>query len=603
MIFKLSLTGIKSRFKDYMVLFSGLIVASMIFYMFMTLAANNEFLSSDVMGLKVNLTGFIFDFGAVLLAIITLVYIIYANNFLLSMRQKDYGMYMMLGAKSSIVGRLIFLETLITGLLATIVGIAFGFGLSEGVAFLLTNQLSLNISHFQPILPSAILYTVGFFVVLFLLAAIWNRIKLTRTPLISLIRTTNTPVVIRNNPVWKVIEIILGIGLLAVGYWSMAHYRHFNNLTIPIALFTIIFGTYFTFDSIFTTIISLLSRNHDFIYHGIRLFTLGQLRFRLNGYTRILATIAMLFALALGAITVGLGFNNSRDDSLQNSNNYYDDIILVNNPKIKRELNKVNITEQVTYSYKRSGKYNYFEAEQFNKKPLKYRVLDFKDGKTDRKIITLDSKAITKNVTYQDYLNTNALSNGEQKIRLVSHQDFVKIKAPMNTVKFVKIANFKQNYQILRKVNELQMKANPSAALAVTSTQVSGYSLVNSVMSGFEFMGFFLGLAFLTMLASTLMFKVLSGATDDRKRYIMLNKLGARKAVLKKSIYQEILVLFILPAAMGVMHVLFGLQLFKSLLPNPYVGWWLAFAIFGILYLLYYLLTVWLYQNIVLKSK
>ena len=40
MLWKLSLTGIKSRFKDYLVLFSGLTFASAIFYMFMTLATN-----------------------------------------------------------------------------------------------------------------------------------------------------------------------------------------------------------------------------------------------------------------------------------------------------------------------------------------------------------------------------------------------------------------------------------------------------------------------------------------------------------------------------------------------------------------------------------
>lgn len=48
MIFKLSMTGLKSRLKDYLVLFSGLSAASMTFYMFLTLAANQSFLKSSV---------------------------------------------------------------------------------------------------------------------------------------------------------------------------------------------------------------------------------------------------------------------------------------------------------------------------------------------------------------------------------------------------------------------------------------------------------------------------------------------------------------------------------------------------------------------------
>jgi len=92
MIFKLSMTGLKSRLKDYLVLFSGLSAASMIFYMFLTLATNPSFLKSSVAGqLTMAATKFIFSFGIVLLAILTLVYLAYANSFLLSMRKRDYG--------------------------------------------------------------------------------------------------------------------------------------------------------------------------------------------------------------------------------------------------------------------------------------------------------------------------------------------------------------------------------------------------------------------------------------------------------------------------------------------------------------------------------
>ena len=148
MIFKLSMTGLKSRLKDYLVLFSGLSAASMIFYMFLTLAANPSFLKSSVAGqLTMAATKFIFSFGIVLLAILTLVYLAYANSFLLSMRKRDYGMYMMLGAKSSKIGQLIFAETLVTGLLATGIGIVLGVGLTELVSALMVKQLGLTLAH------------------------------------------------------------------------------------------------------------------------------------------------------------------------------------------------------------------------------------------------------------------------------------------------------------------------------------------------------------------------------------------------------------------------------------------------------------------------
>ncbi len=60
------------------------------------------------------------------------------------------------------------------------------------------------------------------------------------------------------------------------------------------------------------------------------------------------------------------------------------------------------------------------------------------------------------------------------------------------------------------------------------------------------------------MLASCLMFKILSGAATDKKRYEMLNKIGAQPSQLRGSIAREILVLFVLPAIVGVVHVMFS---------------------------------------------
>ena len=98
MLWKLSLTGIKSRLRDYIVLFSGLVMASAIFYMFESMASNKDFLTHNS---SLSMTVIIFQIGSVLLGIITFVYILYANSFLMTMRQKDYAMFMMLGAKGS----------------------------------------------------------------------------------------------------------------------------------------------------------------------------------------------------------------------------------------------------------------------------------------------------------------------------------------------------------------------------------------------------------------------------------------------------------------------------------------------------------------------
>ena len=115
-------------------------------------------------------------------------------------------------------------------------------------------------------------------------------------------------------------------------------------------------------------------------------------------------------------------------------------------------------------------------------------------------------------------------------------------------------------------------------------------------------MGCFLGIAFLTMLASCIMFKILSGANNDIIRYNMLRKIGTRTSLLKQSIRKEIGVLFLVPGILGMIHVLFGLKMFTTLMRDPYDKLWVPFSIFIALYAIYYSLTVWLYTNIVLRE-
>lgn len=619
MLWKLSLTGIKSRFKDYLVLFSGLTFASAIFYMFMTLATNPAFLKGSL-SIAFKITQIVFGFGIALLSIITFVYIVYANSFLLSMRQKDYGMYMMLGARTSKIGRLIFTETLVVGLLATLLGTVLGVGLTQGVSSVLISQLGLQIHKFVGFYLPALLWTIAFFAILFFLAAFWNRHKLVKSNVINLLHEDQKPVKLHRNKLWKFIEAILGIALLAVGYWAMMHAAKLGTKTIPIAFFTIVFGSYFTFDSFFTAIIDLLRKNLAYKYKKLHSFTLGQLKFRLSDYTRILSTVSLLFALALGAITVGLNFNNMTEQSMQST--YYDVVLYGHNKKVDNQLKKVSVKSTTTFDYKMvvegKGKEKtrvlYIPENQIKSNQIMYQHYSRKNDMNHydtRRIKASDfkNKTDTNEAQYQLVSLTPYI---DAQAKVVPETQYNQVKAKVNRIELLRVNNFRSNFNNIEKLQNLsatQMMSSPEVDKDAVNVNLSNsksaqYRLVSSMTSGFEFMGFFLGLAFLAMLASTLMFKVLSGANSDKPRYQMLWKVGTRKSLLKASIAKEIGILFALPAALGVVDVLFGLQLFKSILGmNTYDKLWIPFTIFGVLYVLYYLLTIVLYQHIVLQKE
>lgn len=78
MLFKLSMSGLKSKLKDYIVLLVGLVMSISIFYMFQTLALNEAFVNNNG---PIRSTGMIFQVGSYLLGIITFFYVLYANSF------------------------------------------------------------------------------------------------------------------------------------------------------------------------------------------------------------------------------------------------------------------------------------------------------------------------------------------------------------------------------------------------------------------------------------------------------------------------------------------------------------------------------------------
>ena len=198
MLNKLALGGIKHRFRDYSVLFSGLMIAAAIFYMFMSLATNKSFLQSNS---PAQATVFIFGFGAVLLAIITVVYLNYANTFLLSMRQKEYGMFMMLGSKSSKISKMIFIETFAIGAIASLIGIVIGIFATGFVGTWLMKSLDLPVHHFSSFYMPSLISTILFFLIIFILSALKNSISLRRTKVLTLLNKDSQPTRKAKNPV------------------------------------------------------------------------------------------------------------------------------------------------------------------------------------------------------------------------------------------------------------------------------------------------------------------------------------------------------------------------------------------------------------------
>ncbi|ENQ3080428.1 ABC transporter permease [Bacillus cereus] len=613
MLFKLSMSGLKSKLKDYIVLLTGLVMSISIFYMFQTLALNKAFLESN--SVISTAIGFVFHAGSFLLAIITFFYILYANSFLLSLRQKEFGMYMMLGAKKHKVTLLMFIETIVIGFVSLIIGIAVGAGLAQGIGQLLMKQLEFHADGYHAFYVPSMTVTCIFFVSLFVLSAIMNSIKLSRISVLQLVHADAQVERVTVKGKMTVVIAFLALILLAIGYAAMIYMDKLQQFGIIIALITTTSGTYMLFASVLPLVIKKLKSNKKRSEKGLNAFTFAQLNFRINSLTRVLATVAMLVALGAGAISGGMAFKNN---SMMMVDGFviYDSVIHNPTAEEKKILDDITFNEKNEYRYKVDDKFVYYLKEDLEKHPplIHDGVGKESFGKFKRVSGELPVGAVSKEgqekVVVIPEKWDEALESIQpvylyrnQAIKIVDQKMYNEVKGKEGIAFIGKTDDFIAHKNGWKKLDELQLKKYKDVKANDLATKYAMYTGFYGFASGTVFMGFFLGIAFLAMMASCLMFKILSGASKDITRYNMLRKIGVRRELLTKSIYKELFLVFLFPAIIGIVHVLIGMNIFSFILINPYFRIWLPIVIFVVIYAIYYFITVQLYKGIVLPKE
>ncbi|PGA15229.1 FtsX-like permease family protein [Bacillus mycoides] len=623
MLFKLSRHSMKKMLKDYMVLLIGLVISISIFYMFQTMAMNSEFTKDNSLISSIRL---VFWVGAILLSFITVFYIIYANSFLLTLRRKELGMYMMLGAKKKKVAQLLFIETFGMGIISIIIGILVGIVLASVAGNFLMNGMEISAKgNYASVYTPAILVTSIFFLILFFITGLMNSFRLLRKTELELIREDETQDEVKKSKTRTVIMTVLGVLLVSTGYYFMVNIKMFAELGFIIATIVTTVGTYFIFSSLLPLFVMKIKGNKKRNETGLNSFTYAQLRFRVTSLSRVLGTVAMLIALGAGAMTAGMAFQKNVG-IMTDFSRVYDVVIHDPNEQDKAALKEMEIVEESKYKYKVDGEAVYYLRNDLTEKPP--LISDHFDTKTlkepaRKRVATPLTEPVYSALEAPEVANklprmpkdwedavvreiqiTHNQFNGKP-VRIADEERYKGIQGTEHTVTLAKVDDMKKYKPLLLDIDKRQKELieKTTGAKVELYTKMTIYQFMNSFMSGTMFMGFFLGIAFLAMMASSLMFKILTGASRDVRRYEMLRKIGVRRSMLTKSIYKEISYLFIFPAIIGISHVLVGLNLFSFILVDPFVKVWMPIGIFIVIYFIYYWITVQLYKGMVMPKE
>ena len=212
MLFKLSIRNMKKSFKDYAIYFLTLVFGVAIFYMFNSLDSQQAMLEVSqstrlMIQLLVQLLGMLSVFIAIVLGFL----IVYANNFLVNRRKREFGIYMTLGMGRRQISAIILLETILVGILSLIVGLFIGIFASQFMSILVAKLFEADMSEFTFVFSKdACIKTCIYFAVMYLAVIAFNTLTISRYKLINLLTAIrkNEKVKIKN-PIISIFVLIL----------------------------------------------------------------------------------------------------------------------------------------------------------------------------------------------------------------------------------------------------------------------------------------------------------------------------------------------------------------------------------------------------------
>ena len=224
MLFKLSIRNMKKSFKDYAIYFLTLVLGVAIFYMFNSIDSQQAMLevsqsTREIIKLMINMLGYISVFVAVVLGLL----IVYANNFLINRRKKEFGIYMTLGMGKRQISKIILMETILVGIISLIVGLVIGIFASQFMSVLVAKMFEADMSEFQFVFSKdACIKTCIYFAVMYVAVMFFNTFTISRYKLINLLNATKKNESIKiKNPVISILVFLFGAGILGYAYWKV----------------------------------------------------------------------------------------------------------------------------------------------------------------------------------------------------------------------------------------------------------------------------------------------------------------------------------------------------------------------------------------------
>lgn len=566
--------------------------------------------------------------GEIVVEIFCIIFLIYSNSFLMKRRQKEIGLYNILGLERNHIGIVMFLETIITSIGSLAGGIAAGI-IGSKLALLLL----LKLLHIPSVLGFYIsvkgIFTCLFmFGIIFLMILFLNLAKIHLSRPVELLRGNNTG---EKEPAAKWLMALIGFICLGAGYYlAVTTESPIKAITIfLLAVILVMAGTYLLFTAGSIVILKFLRCRKSFYYRTGNFISISGMLYRMKQNAIGLASICILSTGVLLMISMTVSIYFGMNDIMLNRYPYDVDMSVTSISEDECQTaieafekaiadNKVPVEKSVEEIYldivcSKNGDQILIKPANTIRNSDSVLVLSLLDqaeyerltgisaNLNDGEIFAWYPSAVQKDsvtvdeteFTVKKWLDKNPLTCGEDAVSdnavlVVTDEDFKKFDE-MRTEMYKGVSSAPAGEDLTlhlglditgsetdkidfgTPVMEVVKDLKKNGGLSENSWITSGirqqeYESYYADNGSLLFIGIFLGSLFLMGTAMIIYYKQISEGYEDQKRFEIMQKVGLSRREVRSSVRRQILMVFFLPLLMAMLHITMAFPMIRRML-------------------------------------
>lgn len=628
---KMALNNVKKSFKDYTIYFLTLTFAVCIFYSFNSIGSQSIMADMNKGQTEyVKIMGEMISVISIGVSVILGGLIIYATKFLINRRKKEFGIYMILGMSKRKMSSILFFETLYIGIISLVAGLLLGMLFAQILSIFTAKLFAVQMTKYSFVIsPSAILKTILYFGIMYLLVMVFNVFIVSRYKLIDLLCASRKNEKVKTKNAY-LSAFLLSLSIIILGY---AYYLvnkaglNFYDNKFKLSIVLGIIGTALFFYGIASVAFFILQRNKKIYLSGLNIFSVRQISSKFNTNFISMTIICLMLFVTIGTLSTGLSVKNSLEDNLVNqtpfdasmqvfdkNNNIVSPIDTLKKSNYDLESNSkyviIKMYEQDVSSKELLGKYaitddekqilnlkvfekvNMFKLSEYNEM-RKLKGEEAINLKKDEVLISSNYEPLKK--ILKDFIekeNSIKIGDKELKIKEKKIQTEAFSTSPTSDVIFSLIVpddlvkGLKISDQILdlnfAGSNKEQAKKELTTILNNFAYDIGDTKNVDYIIQGVTremaydasrglsaiilFVAVYMGIVFLLASAAVLALQQLSQCNESIERYKSLRKIGATKIMINKSIFKQVAIFFAMPLILSIVHSYVGINVVNNYL-------------------------------------